>query len=306
MDGLFMLLSACIDASREPYRQALCRDTQLMGQLAKLTAACHAALPTWCHWAREGLLTCRLLVTRAGSWAALPWELPAAGGELALLPLLVAAGSMLQREAADVRRLRLPGHDQHGELQGLSIRVSDSPLAERWSIAIAALSSLSSLLFAPPAGAAPAAGSRALHVFLSFAEAGPAAARFFAATDITPAGRKKPAAAAVAPPHAQDLALLWSDWVDACSRAFRALGACAAGLTAEQQRKAAAAAIGLAHALVWLLPQLPPLAHALNAGRASAAGPAEGCSCPACRGAAGHIQLDGSKLICAVQEAVSA
>jgi hypothetical protein len=259
-----MALAACTEGSWQPHREALCHDTRLMGQLAKLTAACHAALPAWVDRDSAGHAAFSHLVTWAGRWGHLPWQLPMEGGEHALLPLLVAASSILQRAAESVPRLALPEATQHHD-------DGDPPvhggLLDWWITTVTGIGRMSLLLLRPPAGAAPAAGRRALRVFLAVTGTGPAVARFFATAGAAPASDGPPQEQSLADPNpalALDLAAVWLDWLKACHAVFTVLPVFAAGLTTEQQEEAAAAGIGLARTLVWLAPQQPQLEHAVS------------------------------------------
>ncbi|KAL4424586.1 hypothetical protein ABPG77_009170 [Micractinium sp. CCAP 211/92] len=169
------------DERLEGHRAAVCADSQLMGELAALTATMHANMPLCAHegdaWRAERAMSD--LLRWAASWNDLPWpgdnepEQPAA--------VQVAAARIMQGEVQLLQKLALPE-----TLQAV----------QRWQQALAAIAPLSSLLLGPCCSP-----SRQCQVVLALAEAGPAIARFFPAAAAV-LGRSAAAApeAAAAPP----------------------------------------------------------------------------------------------------------
>ncbi len=271
------------DERLEGHRAAVCADSQLMGELAALTATMHANMPLCAHegdaWRAERAMSD--LLRWAASWNDLPWpgdnepEQPAA--------VQVAAARILQGEARRLQQLALP----------------ETPKAvQRWQQAVAAIAPLSSLLLGPCCSA-----SRQCQVVLALAEAGPAVARFFPAAAAV-LGRSAAAAptAAAAPPAqgsreagghavgasrggyaAADARLLQGtlfEWKFSLSGAMEDL--CLPPPSSGQRQQLLVRLLALATSLAWLAGQMPQAVHALNGGSGPAR-PPDGCSCRVCR-----------------------
>ncbi|KAL4421382.1 hypothetical protein ABPG75_010673 [Micractinium tetrahymenae] len=98
--SLFQLLSRFVDANAPvELPQALCNDARLLGRLARITAGTHAAIVAKPDWQNSSWrLRQDIFIGWSGRWCYLP--LATSLQQAAVLPLLVAAGSMLKAEVA--------------------------------------------------------------------------------------------------------------------------------------------------------------------------------------------------------------
>ncbi|KAL4421290.1 hypothetical protein ABPG75_010581 [Micractinium tetrahymenae] len=122
------------DERLEEHVAAVCADSQLMGELATLTAAVYAALPGWRHAdsGGRGERARASLLTWVAGWIELPWP---EGSERARPAAVQAAAALiLQGEARRVRQLALPETAQ---------------AVRQWQQAIDALARLSDFVLVP-------------------------------------------------------------------------------------------------------------------------------------------------------------
>ena len=298
---LFTVLNRLHASSFLRHAKAVFRDAPLVASLARLASAVHAALVLEAASQGEDWRSTHIQVTAwAGSWILQPHT---SGGDIqqVLLPLLVAGGSMLQGETAILLASALPAEEQDRHKFG--------DLATRWRFSISACSGLSMFLICPPTGVRPVSASRVRRIVCQFADTAQHIARYFAALGAASDSRlSADKLVALASYYAAPLSTALTGWAQACCQVMHRVASSPAA-SAEQRQQVARAGAGIAGALLWLLPQLPQVVHALNGGsngtgggQAAPGGSSEppveeGCSCRACRLEEGHIRLDGSLLV---------
>lgn len=256
---------------------ALCHDVPLLGRLARLTARVHAAQVAAASWQDPAWFKLHCSFLRwSGCWCFLPLnECQQAAQQAALLPLLVAGGSMLKGEVSLLASLPVQA-PAGSAAQAKSLIIC-------WLYCINITGRYLCLSMNGPFGAASQPSTSRLYQLLQLAgQSGQQVARFVhALTAAAPDGPPARQAAfaswlATSCPFTVGEALRsWASWGGFLSQNCRAAGP--AG-TAAQQQEAAAAAAQLLGAQLGLLQMLAPLAPSLeaNAFDASPAGPAAG------------------------------
>ncbi|KAL4421384.1 hypothetical protein ABPG75_010675 [Micractinium tetrahymenae] len=260
--ALFHALSMLADSEAHTgLPAALCGDAPLLARLARATADTHAALVAAPNWQDDGWrLRHNSFHPWPGRWCFLPFT---AGQEPALLPLLVAAGSMLKGEVAILASF--PAQPPAGAEPWQA-----EQLARCWLHGINLIARYLHLTLGPPRAAASQASPGRLRQLLQLAaSSAQQVARFgwaaAAAVADSPPGEQAATVFALAESGPYPLGEVLRFWTTACAKlCARCRAAGPAGSSAQQQQQAAAAAAMLLGAQLELLNMLPSLVAAVE------------------------------------------